>query len=287
MKTKQNKLIITAAVCGASTTRTQTPYVPVTPQEIAEEVISCARAGAAIAHIHVRDKNEKNTINPDLFEEVITRIKDSGTDIVINLTTACDNIPQQDRYRHLPVCLPEMASADIGSLNWAFDHVFLNDPEFLENMLALMQNLKIKPELEIFDAGMISNAKYYIKQGLITGCPHFQFVLGVPGALEATLENLLFLINKLPENSTWSALGIGKNAMPVFLASLALRAPMVRVGLEDGIYYSKGILARSNAELVSRAVRIATEAGRDIASPDEAREILELKNRPLQQKGAL
>ena len=278
---KRNKLIITAAVCGASTSRLQTPYVPITPQEIAGEIISCAKAGAAIVHIHVRNKEGENVIDSDQFGKIISLVRESGRDIVINLTTACDHIPPKDRYCHLPIHLPEMASVDVGSLNWAFDHVFLNSPAFLEEMLGVMKHLDIKPELEIFDVGMINNAKHYIEKGLITGRPHFQFVLGVPGALDATVENLMFLVHQLPECATWSALGIGKNSMSILLASLALNAPMVRVGLEDSIYYSKGILARGNAELVARAVRISREAGREIATPEEAREILGLKNRPL------
>ncbi|MCD8217193.1 MAG: 3-keto-5-aminohexanoate cleavage protein [Clostridiales bacterium] len=277
----ENKLIVIAAVCGASTSRAQTPYVPITPEEIAAEVIACARAGAAVAHIHVRDENGNNTLDIEKFRRVLAIVRESGTDIVINLTTACDNVSHEHRLRHLVEIKPEMGSVDIGSLNWAYDHVFLNEPEFLEKITVCMRDHQIKPELEIFDAGMINNAKYYMKKGMIVGNPHFQFVLGVPGALDATVENLLFLVNKLPENATWSALGIGKNAMAIMLAALSLGAPAVRVGLEDGVYYSKGILAKSNAQLVERAVRIARESGREIATPDEARMILGLINSPL------
>lgn len=274
-----SKLIVTAAVCGASTSRTQTPYVPITPKEIADEVIACAQAGASVAHIHVRDEKGNNVIDVDRFTEVVELIRASNTDIVLNLTTAADHISEQERLKHLSIIRPEMASLDIGSINWAYDHVFINSPHFIEEAACAMRNLCIKPELEIFDAGMINNAKYYLKQGMLVGNPHFQFVLGVPGALEATVENLIFLVNKLPQNATWSALGVGKKSMPIFLASLALQAPMVRVGLEDGIYYSSGRLAKGNAELVERAIRIATDAGREIANPGETREILGLTNR--------
>lgn len=275
------KLIVVAALCGAATFREQTPYVPVTPEEIAAEAIACAKAGASIVHIHVRDEEERNVIDVDRFRRVLELIKKSGVDVVINLTTAADGLTYEERCTHLRILKPEMGSIDIGSLNWAFDHVFMNEPQFLEYITECMRDNQIKPELEVFDAGMINNAKYYMKKGLIVGNPHFQFVLGVPGALDATPENLMFLVNKLPSGATWSALGIGKNAMPIFLTALALGAPAIRVGLEDGIYYSQGILAKSNAELVERAIRIARECGREIATPDEAREILELKNRPL------
>lgn len=278
---KNSKLIVTAAVCGASTSRRQTPHVPITPEEIAEEVIACADAGASIAHIHVRDDNGVNTIDPERFGRVIELIKSSGRDIVLNLTTACDNVSAEQRMSHLYRFRPEMASLDIGSMNWANHHVFLNEPAFLEKMTAAMKELSVKPEIEIFDAGMIGNAQYYMSKGLIPAPAHFQFVLGVPGGLDATVENLQFLVNKLPEGSTWSALGIGRRSMPMLLATLALEAPCLRVGLEDGVYYSQGVLARSNAQLVARAIRIANEAGREIATPEETRQIMGLTNRPL------
>lgn len=276
-----NKLILTAAVCGASTSRKQTPYVPVTPSEIAQEVISCAQAGASVAHIHVRDEEQKNVIDTDRFRQVLDMVRASKEDIVINFTTACDYVSYEERCKHLRVLKPEMASLDIGSLNWAYHHVFMNEPQFLEYLMCCMKENGIKPELEIFDAGMINNAKYYMKQGMISGNPHFQFVLGVPGALEATPENLQFLVNKLPKNATWSASGIGKSAMTILLAALSMDAHAVRVGLEDNIYYSQGVLAKSNAQLVDRAVRIAGECGREIATPEETRKILGLTNRPL------
>ena len=275
------KIIIAAAVCGALFGREKTPYIPITPEEIAESVIDCAKAGAAIAHIHVRDENGKNVIDTERFREVLNIIKESGTDIVINLTTACDFVSDEARMVHLAELKPEMASLDIGSLNWGFDHIFENSPQFIEKISCHMRDNDIKPELEIFDYGMINQAKYYMQNGMIVGNPHFQIVLGVPGAIDATVENLLFLINKLPENSTWSACGIGKATLDLLFASIALGADAVRVGLEDNIYYSKGELAVSNTQLVKRAVRISKESGREIATPDDARRILGLINRPL------
>ena len=275
------KIIIAAAVCGALFGREKTPYIPITPEEIAESVIDCAKAGAAIAHIHVRDENGKNVIDTERFREVLNIIKESGTDIVINLTTACDFVSDEARMVHLAELKPEIASLDIGSLNWGFDHIFENSPQFIEKISCHMRDNDIKPELEIFDYGMINQAKYYMQNGMIVGNPHFQIVLGVPGAMDATVENLLFLINKLPENSTWSACGIGKATLDLLFASIALGADEVIVGLEDNIYYSKGELAVSNTQLVKRAVRISKESGREIATPDDARRILGLINRPL------
>jgi len=168
---------------------------------------------------------------------------------------------------------PEMASYDCGSMNWQNTTVFENSPKFLEKLGLKMQEAGVKPEIEIFDVGMIYNALYYLKKGVLKAPLHFQFVLGAAGGMPATVENLVYLKNLIPEGSTWSALGIGKGHLPILYAALALGGH-VRVGMEDNILYSKGVLAKSNVEFVERTKRTVHEFGKEVATPDEARRIL-------------
>lgn len=274
------KIIITAALCGAGTTKQQTPLVPVTPKEIAEDVVAVAKAGAAVAHIHVRDSQGVNSMEPDIFVEVIDAVKGAlekeNLDIVLNLTTSGSKWPEDKRVAHLPILKPEMCSYDPGTMNWANSYVFSNTPQFLERLGTLTQELDIKPEIEIFDAGMLGNAKYYIKKGFLKPPCHFQFVLGVAGGMPGDIDSLAHLLPKLPEGSTWSITGIGKSHMPMMLAGLSAGCDGLRVGIEDNILLEKGKLA-TNAQLVERACRIAELAGREIATAQEAREILGLK----------
>ena len=170
-----------------------------------------------------------------------------------------------------------MASFDCGSMNWANEDVFINHPRFLEKLGRVMLEQRIKPEVEIFDTGMISNALYYIKKGLLKEPVHFQFVMGAGGGIPASIENLIFLTRQIPEGSTWSAFGIGRHHIPIMAASLLLGGD-VRVGFEDNIYYARGVLAKSNAELVERAVRLAGEFGREVAAPRDVREMFGLRD---------
>ena len=274
------KIIITAALCGAGTTREQTPYVPITPDEIAADVVAVAKAGAAVAHLHVRDENGKNSMDPIRFVEVVTKVRAAiekeGLDIVLNLTTSGSSWSEEDRVAHLPLLKPELCSYDPGTMNWANSYVFTNTPQFLEKLGIITQDLEIKPEIEIFDAGMIGNAKYYISKGFLKTPCHFQFVLGVPGGMPGNIDSLAHLLPKLPEGSTWSITGIGKAHMPMMLAGLAEGCDGLRVGLEDNVFLEKGIYA-SNAKLVERACDLAKLAGREIATAEEARHILGLK----------
>jgi 3-keto-5-aminohexanoate cleavage enzyme len=267
------KLIITVATTGAQTTRKHTPYVPLTPKEIADSVYEAWQAGASIAHIHVRDENGENTLNLDTYIDVVNRIQEK-CDIIINLTTA-GGVAMNDEDR-LRVCElgSEMATFDAGSMNFGSD-VFLNSPNFLERLAIKLKEHQIKPEIEVFDVGMIENTKRIIKKGLIKAPFHFQFVLGVQGGMPATPKNLLFMAESLPAGSTWSAIGASKDQLAINTMSI-LMGGHVRVGMEDSVYYRKGDLAKTNAQFVERIVELSRILGREIATPNEAREILGL-----------
>jgi 3-keto-5-aminohexanoate cleavage enzyme len=267
------KLIITVAPTGAFTTRQHTPYVPLTPKEIADSVYEAWQAGAAIAHIHVRDQNGNPTLDLDTYREVVARIREK-CDIIINLTTAGGlDLTEEDRIR---VCelRPELASYDAGSMNFG-SKVFVNSPQFLERLAKKMQENHVKPEIEIFDIGMIHNTLQIAKKGFIDPPYYFQFVLGVQGGMPATPKNLLFLTESIPAGSTWSAIGASKDQLTINTMCILLGGH-VRVGMEDSVYYTKGELAKSNAQFVERIVKLSRTLGREVATPNEAREILGL-----------
>lgn len=272
------KTIVTVAPTGAWPTKENNPNIPLTPKEIAEDVFECYQAGAAICHLHMRDDEGKGTMSKEKFEETVGLIKEK-CDIVINLTTSGDVVSTDEtRMAHIKSLKPDLASFDCGSMNWMHNSVFVNHPAFLEKLGLLMRGTQTKPEIEIFDAGMIYNSLYYLKKGVLKAPLHYQFVLGAAGGSAATVENLVYLKSLIPEGSTWSALGIGKGHVPIMLAAVALGGHL-RVGMEDNVMYSATELAKSNAQLVTRAVNIVTTAGNKTATPDEAREILGLKKR--------
>lgn len=272
------KAIITVATTGAWPTKEHNPNIPLTPKEIAEDVFQCWQAGAAVAHLHMRDDEGKGTMCKEKFRETVELIR-SKCDIVLNLTTSGDlHATDETRMAHLIELKPEMASYDAGSMNWMHNSLFLNPPQFLEKLGKTMIETGVKPEIEIFDAGMIYNSLYYMKKGVIEQPPHYQFVLGAAGGTAATIENLVYLKSLLPQGATWSALGIGNGHVPIMFAAIAMGGH-VRVGMEDNVYYAKNQLAKSNAEFVTRAVRVVKEANRSVATPAEAREILGLKKR--------
>lgn len=269
------KTIITVAPTGAWPTKKDNPNVPMTPEEIAEDVYECYKAGASVAHLHMRDDEGRGTMDKERFEKTVALIREK-CDIVLNLTTSGDlNATDETRQAHLKSIRPELASYDCGSMNWMHTSVFLNTPSFLEELGYTMQEYGVKPEIEIFDAGMIYNSLYYLKKGVLKAPLHYQFVLGAPGGMEATVENLVFLKNLIPEGSTWSAFGIGKGHIPIMLATIALGGH-IRVGMEDNVMFAKGELAKSNAQFVTRAANLIRESGNEVATPDEARQILGL-----------
>lgn len=270
------KTIITVAPTGAWPTRQDNPNIPFTPIEIAEDVYRCWQAGAAICHLHMRDENGKGTMNTDRFEETVSLIR-SKCDIVINCTTSGDlKATDELRMAHLPLVKPEIASFDCGSMNWMHNSLFINHPLFLEKLGRLLQTYDIQPEIEIFDAGMIYNSLHYLEQGILKAPLLYQLVLGAAGGTAATIENLVYLKGLLPPGANWSAFGVGKAHIPIMLATLALGGH-IRVGMEDNVYFAPKKLAESNAQLVSRAVSMITIAGKAVASPDDARRILNLK----------
>ncbi len=270
------KLIITVGITGSRITKQQTPYIPTTPQEIAQSGIEAWKAGASILHIHVRDpETGLGTQDISMFEEVVGRIR-SETDAILCLTTS--GIPGRNlqfEERLVPLSLnPELVSFDAGSINMR-ESVFLNPPEFLEMLAKETLAKGIKPELEVFEVGMVETCNRYLEKGLLQPPLHFQFVLGVLGGMPATAKSLLHLLEILPQGSTWSVIGIGPGQLPMAMMAMAMGGH-VRVGLEDNIYYSRGVLAKNNAQLVERVVRITKEFGRDIATPQESRKILSL-----------
>ena len=287
---KSNKIMIQVCLCGAGTKKSQAPTVPYTADELAEQIVACAKAGASIAHIHVREDKIVDgvmqigykSMSLEKFTEAVEKTralcKKEGVDIVINLTTSGGEYEDYKRLQHLGALKPEMCSFDPNTLNWANSYIFENSPRFLNKLAAEVVAQDVKPEFEVFDTGHIDSVMYYVNKHGIPKPPHIQFIMGVGGSMPGTAENLAFLVGKLPEGATWSVSGIGKAHMPMMLAGLALGCDGLRVGLEDNILYGKNpdgskIIA-TNVQLVERAVALSKLAGREIATAQEAREIL-------------
>ncbi len=274
-----SKTIITVAVTGAWPKKKDNPNVPMTPSEIADDVYACWKAGAAVAHLHMRDEEGNGTMSADKFRETegLLRERYPDCDVILNYTTSGDlNATDETRMAHLIELKPDMASYDCGTMNWGHSTLFVNHPKFLEKLGEVLIENNIKPEVEIFDAGMYYNSRYYVKKGFLQEPVHYQFVLGAPGGSTATVENLTYLKGLLPENCTWSALGIGRGHMPIMYATIAMGGH-IRVGLEDNVMYDKDTLATGNVQLIERAARAVREFGNEVATPAEAREMLSLK----------
>lgn len=290
----QKNVIITCALTGAGETTEKNPNVPVTPKEIADSAIQVAKAGATIAHLHVRDpKTGGISHDPTLFQEVVERVRESDTDVILNITAGGggDWVPstedpatggpgtdiQTPEERHEPVgkLLPEICTLDCGSVNFG-DQVYVNPADWLRRQARLVQQSGVKPELECFDTGHIRLAKQLIHEGLIDGDPLFQCCLGIPWGAEADAKTLLYMRDKLPENAHWAAFGIGRQQMPMVAQSILLDGH-VRVGLEDNLYLKKGVLA-TNEQLTEKAVSIIQNLGAEPMTPQEARSHLGLKN---------
>ena len=274
MSDLKNKRVITAAITGSWPTREQNPNLSITPEEIAKDVYECWKAGAAIAHIHVRNDDGTPSTDFEKYKETIERIRAyKDCDICINITSSGSvGFGDEERIYPLQKLLPEMASYDAGTLNWQHRTIFENHPRFLEKLGTALIEINIKPEIEIFDAGMIYNAIYYMKKGILKAPCHFQIVLGCPGGMTNTVENLVFLKSLIPAGSTWAACGIGSGHMPILMTTIAMGGH-IRVGMEDNVMWQKGVLAESNAQFVKRAKELLEINGLEAATPDEARQI--------------
>jgi uncharacterized protein (DUF849 family) len=287
------KTIITAAITGATTTKEQTLHLPITPEQIANSSLEAAEAGAAIVHIHVRDpQTGKPSMNIDYYKDVVERIKKQNEKVLINLTTGPGAlyIPDfndlnkgneystlrnaEERVKHIQLIKPDICSLDFNTMHQAKgDGIRINLRRITKEMLRLVQEAGTKPEMEIFDSGDFRIAQEFVDEGLVKGKPFYQFVMGVKYGWGASTNTLQYALKELRSNATWSAFGIGKDEMPMVAQSIILGGH-IRVGLEDNIYTSKGVLAKSNAELVIMAKDIIRLLGGQVASPSDARDIL-------------
>lgn len=267
------KLIITAALTGAEVTREQQPALPISPQEIALAAEECVKAGAAIVHLHARNADASPTQDKETYRSIIAAIR-QRCDVIVQVSTG-GALGMTATERLAPVTLaPEMATLSMGTVNFG-DDVFMNHPADMEIFLRAMQEHGVKPEFEIFDTGMLTTVKRWLKKGLLQGPLHFDFVLGIPGGMAGTPEALMYLKSQLPAGASWTVAGIGAAQLPLGTLAILLGGH-VRVGFEDNVFYRKGELATSNAQLVARIARISHELQRPVATPDEARVMLGL-----------
>jgi len=271
-------LIITVAPVGAELTPDQTPHLAVSPKQLGEVARKVREAGASMIHVHCRNDDGSNTHDVSRFKSAYEEIR-AQSDLLVQFSTGgAIGMTPEERASVLQL-RPEMATLTCGTVNFG-DDVFENSFPIMRGILRKMDEYGVRPELEIFDKGHLSNARRLEKEGLLKFPQHVDFVLGVPGGLDATVANLCDLVAALPAGCTWSVAGIGRMQLPMAMAALAMGGH-VRVGIEDNIYYSKGRLA-TNEELVARVVRLAGELGRPVATPDEARQILGLARRTTQ-----
>ena len=290
-----NEVIVTCAVTGAGDTLGKHPEVPVTPEQISNAAIAAAKAGASVAHIHVRDpETGLGSRDINLFKEVVERIRDSETDVVINLTAGMggdwvpskenpsmpgpgtDMIGPEERLAHVKEIHPEICSLDCGTMNFGNgNEIYISPPGYLREMASMIQKWEVKPELEVFELGQIRFAKQMIKEGLINEPPMFQICLGIPWGAEQTVDSMKVMKDELPTNASWASFGIGRMQMPMAAAAVAMGGN-VRVGLEDNLYLEKGVLA-SNDQLVTRVIEIIQRMGSRVLSPQETRDKLKLK----------
>ena len=288
-------VVLTCAVTGAGDTSGKSRHVPVTPKEISDSAIEAAKAGASIVHIHARDpETGQGSREPKLFKEIVDRVRESDTDVVINITAGMggdwvsdpsnpampgpgtDMIGPEERLAHVKECLPEICSLDCGTLNFSdTDMIYISTPPTLRKMATMAREWGVKPELEVFELGHIRFAKAMIAEGLINDPPMFQLCLGIPWGAEQTVETMAAMKAQLPTDASWASFGIGRGQMPMMAAAVAMGGN-VRVGLEDNIYLDRGVLA-TNAQLVTRAREIIERMGGRVVTPQQARNKLKLR----------
>ena len=289
------EVTVTCAVTGAGDTLGRHPGVPVTPEQIAAATVEAAKAGATIAHIHVRDpRTGKGSRDPALFREVVDRVRSSGTDVVINLTAGMggDWVPREDdpslpgpgtdmigpdrRLAHVEQLLPEICSLDCGTMNFGNgNEIYISTPAYLRRMAALIKGWGVKPEMEVFELGHIRFARQMVNEGLIAAPPMFQLCLGIPWGADHTVQTMVAMRNELPPDAVWAGFGISRMQMPMAAVAVAMGGN-VRVGLEDNLYLDRGVLA-TNAQLVERVVGIVERMGARVLTPAQARAKLGLR----------
>jgi uncharacterized protein (DUF849 family) len=289
------EVTVTCAVTGAGDTVGRHPGVPVTPEQIATATIEAAKAGATIAHIHVRDpRTGKGARDPALFREVVDRVRSSGTDVVINLTAGMggDWVPREDdpslpgpgtdmigpaqRLAHVEQLLPEICSLDCGTMNFGNgNEIYISTPAYLRKMAGLIKGWGVKPEMEVFELGHIRFARQMVAEGLIAAPPMFQLCLGIPWGADHTVQTMVAMKNELPPDAVWAGFGISRMQMPMAAVAVAMGGN-VRVGLEDNLYLDRGVLA-TNAQLVERVAGIIERMGARVLTPAQARTRLGLR----------
>ena len=285
-------VIISCAITGSGDTTTHSRFVPVTPKQIADDALAAHAAGAAIVHLHVRDpESGAPSRDIDLYRDVVQRIRDSGSSVVINLTTGIgarfspdESDPNRNaspgmalpeyRMNHVLELKPDICSLDVATMNFG-KHAFINTPEHIEQIAKAVRAAGVKPELEVFDLGHLALARHLYSKGLFADPPFFQFCLGVPWGAPATVESMQTMKSMIPAGSNWSAFGVGSQQFPMVALAIVLGG-QVRVGLEDNLYLAKGVLAEGNAPLVERTVRIVRDLGAEVATSADARKMLGL-----------
>jgi len=275
------KAVISVALTGALTTRDQCEHIPYTPEEIAEDAAAARENGAAIAHIHARTDEGEPTFSTETYQEIYDEIRDR-TDILINFSTGAMDATVEERLEYLREVQPDIAALNMGSMNYAkysenredfvFEQVFANPFDEIEQFLTAMNESGITPELECFDTGHVGSIRPFVKQGTLASPIHFSLIMGVLGGIPASVENLANQVRQLPDDANWQVIGISRDQWPLAAAALSMGGN-VRVGLEDNFYLPNGEMA-TNPELVGKAAEMARNVGREPATPDEAREIM-------------
>lgn len=276
------KTIITCALTGVAATRDQCPAIPYTPVEIAEEAKRARDAGAAVVHIHAREDDGRPSHRVEVYKAIMDEVR-KRTDVLINFSTGAVEVPKEERIRHITELRPEIAALNMGSMNYAkysaqkkkfvFNFVFENSFDTIRFFLEAMVKSGVRPELECFDTGHVTNASPFVDLGLLKAPMQFSFILGVLGGIPATTKNLVNMVEQTPPGSIWEVIGISHIQWALVSAALSLGGN-IRVGLEDNFYTAPGVMAKSNGDLVEKAVRMTRDVGREPATPDEARKIL-------------
>jgi len=282
--TLKQKVIITAALTGVAANRNQCPAIPYTPDEVAEEAYRAHQAGAAVVHIHARENDGKPSHRVEVYREIMEKTR-KKCDIILNFSTGAVNVPKEDRIKHISELKPEIGALNMGSMNYAkyssekkqfvFDWCFENKFETILFYLEAMNKVNVKPELECFDVGHTESIWPLIDMGILKRPIQFSFIMGVLGGLPAKTDHLAFQVGLIPEDSTWEVIGISHEQWKMIAAALSLGGN-IRVGLEDNFYVEPGQMAKSNGELVEKAVKLTKMVGREVATPAEARQILGL-----------